>query len=196
MEFADFTLEVAESRLGLTTRPVVLFPASALTPVPVWLSDLLERGRHGAALVSEKAHSAFLIAPILLAARELNPSPLTIYSGQRLDVDAEPGLTGECDYILGRTPPAPRLRAPLVTVAAAKKGDVEAGLGQCVAEMAAARIFNHRAGLELDALHGCVTTGEAWQFLRLTGSDVLLDDRRRFIDDVGGILAVFRAILA
>jgi hypothetical protein len=44
-------------------------------------------------------------------------------------------------------------------------------------------------------MFGCVTTGEAWQFLRLEASAVTLDRTRYFIDNVGGILAVLGAIL-
>src|SRR5205807_2439021 len=92
--------------------------------------------------------------------------------------------------------PVPRLRAPLVTVVEAKKNDIEAGLGQCVAQMVAARDYNEREGAGLPALYGCVTTGEAWQFLCLTGADVAVDRGRLYIDNVGAILAVFGAIVA
>ncbi len=89
------------------------------------------------ALVSEKARSEFVVAPILLAAREMSRETLTIYSGQRLDVDPERGLQGECDFILALSAPLPRLRAPLLIIVEAKKNDIEAGLGQCVAQMVA-----------------------------------------------------------
>ena len=84
--------------------------------------------------------------------------------GQRLDVDPDRGLVGECDYILALTPPVPRLRAPLVTILEAKKGDVEAGLGQCLAQMVGARLFNERAGQPPRPVFGCVTSGEVWSW--------------------------------
>lgn len=195
MPYADFTLESVETAFGLIARPVDLFPGLDPVPVPGWLRDLLERGRQVAALVSEKARSEFLVVPVLLAAREFAPEAMTIYSGQRLDVDPGRGLFGECDYILALTPPVPRLRAPLVTVLEAKKGDVEAGLGQCVAQVVAARLFNERAGEPPRPMFGCVTTGEVWQFLRLEGAEAAIDSNRLFIDNVGGILAVLRSIL-
>ncbi len=196
MAYTEFTLELAESRFGLVTQPGDLFPGLGPVAVPDWLRDLLARGHETAALVSEKARSEFLVVPILLAVREFARGELAIYSGQRLDVDPDRGLVGECDYILARTPPVPRLRAPLVTIREAKKGDVESGLGQCVAQMVGARLFNERAGDLSGVIFGCVTTGETWQFLRLEGSAVTLDRSRYFIDNVGGILAVLRAILA
>jgi hypothetical protein len=195
MAYTDFTLEAVEAAFGLTAQPVSLFPGLALAPAPDWLTDLLERGHRGAALVSEKARSEFLVVPVLLAVQGMVPAPLTIFSGQRLDPDPGRGLSGECDYILARTPPVPRLKAPLVTVLEAKRADIELGLGQCVAQMVGLRAFNERAGEQDRPVYGCVTTGEVWQFLRLTGAEVGIDTERRFIDNVGGILAVLKAVL-
>ena len=115
MAYADFTLESAEQRLGLTTGIGDLFPGLTPLPVPEWLKEIHRRGRMSAAMVSEKARSEFIVAPILLACRELVSGELAIFSGQRLDVDPSRGLVGECDYILARTVAVPRLRAPLLT---------------------------------------------------------------------------------
>jgi hypothetical protein len=60
----------------------------------------------------------------------------------------------------------------------------------------AAQLYNERSGESLPAVYGCVTTGEAWQFLRLAEAVVVLARRRVYIDAVGGILAVLQAILA
>jgi hypothetical protein len=195
MAYTDFTLESAEAAFGLIAQPGDLFPGLSPAPVPDWLRALLERGQRVAALVSEKARSEFLVVPVLLAAQDFAPGSLAIYSGQRFDVDPEHGLTGECDYILALTPPVPRLRAPLVTIREAKKGDVEAGLGQCVAQVVGARLFNVRAGEPARPVFGCVTSGEVWQFLRLEGTAVVIDRTRLFLDNVGGILGALRAIL-
>ena len=195
MAFADFTLESVEAAFGLTTQPGDLFPGLQPIPVPEWLRDMLRRGRQVAALVSEKARSEILVVPILIAVHDLTPGPLSIYSGQRLDVDPARGLSGECDFILARTPAVPRLKAPLATLLEAKKGDIEAGLGQCVAQMVAARLFNERAGETVRPLFGCVTTGDDWQFLCLDSSTVTMDRVRLFIDNLGGILAALQAII-
>ena len=195
MAYADFTLESVESAFGLTARPGKLFPDLKPMAVPDWLVSLLELGQSSAALVSEKARSEFLVVPVLLAARQMSPAVLSIYSGQRLDVDSTLGLVGECDFILALTPPVARLKAPLVTILEAKKNDIESGLGQCVAQIVAARLFNERAGEPVRPLFGCVTTGEVWQFLQLDGTDVTIDQNRLFINDVGDILAAIQLIL-
>jgi hypothetical protein len=192
MAYTDFTLETAEAELGVTASPGVLFGQLPPLPVPAWLQDLLARGMR-LALVSEKARSEFIVAPILLAAREQADERVAILSGQRLDVDASRRLVGECDFILALSEPVPRLRAPLLTVVEAKKNDIEAGLGQCVAQMVAAQIYNERAGQPMPAVYGCVTTGEDWQFLRLAGTAVTIGQGRLYIDNVGGILAALHA---
>jgi hypothetical protein len=196
MSYTDFSLEEVEATFGLRAEPGDLFPGSPTLPVPAWLQDLLERGHRMAALISEKARSEFLVVPILLATRDFAPNELAIYSGQRLDIDPERGLVGECDYILALTTPVPRLRAPLIVVLEAKKGDVEAGMGQCVAQMVGLRLFNERAGESERPVFGCVTSGEVWQFLRLEGAAIVIDRTRLFIDNVGGILGALRSIVA
>lgn len=192
MAYTDFTLESAEAELGLTTVLGPLFPGLQPIAVPHWLHDILSRGMR-LALVSEKARSEFIVAPILLAVRELSGDRIAILSGQRLDVDPARRLLGDCDFLLALSEPVPALRAPLVTVVEAKKNDIEAGLGQCVAQMVALRIFNERSGHPRPAIYGCVTTGEDWQFLRLTETTVTIDQGRLYIDNVGGILAALQA---
>jgi hypothetical protein len=195
MAYTDFTLETVESLLGVRARVGDLFPALAPVPVPDWLRAYLDRGMQ-LALVSEKARSEFIVGPILLACRELSGGTVAIFSGQRLDVDPARGLTGECDFLLTLSEPVPRLRAPIAIVVEAKKNDIETGLGQCIAQMVAARDFNNREQSTMTEVHGCVTTGEAWQFLRLEESWVTIDRVRIYIDNVAAILGAFEAIAA
>lgn len=61
--------------------------------------------------------------------------------------------------------------------------------------MIGARLLNEQSGLPVAPVHGCVTTGEVWQFLRLDGLVAAIDRRRYYLDDVAGILGVFRTIV-
>ena len=191
MAYTDFTLETVDRILGVTAQPAELFPGLASLDVPTWLHDVLAKGRE-LSLISEKARSEFIVVPILLASRELSHNAVAIYSGQRLDVNPAQGLTGECDFILAATEPVPLLRAPLVTIVEAKRNDIESGLGQCVAQMVGARLFNEQTGKAAAQIFGCVTTGEAWQFLRLESTAVSIDRARFYIDNVGMILAALQ----
>src|SRR5271169_119252 len=133
MSYSDFTLEAVERQFGVVTQEAALFPNTPVANVPDWLPGWLARGTR-LALISEKSRSEFIVVPILLAARELSGDRFSIFSGQRLDVDSEKGLVGECDFILAIGPALPPLHAPVMTVVEAKKNDVEAGLGQCIAQ--------------------------------------------------------------
>ena len=193
MAYSDFTLEAVERQLRVKTQEADLFPHLPTATVPDWLPASLARGTR-LALISEKARSEFIVVPILLAARELSGDRFAIFSGQRLDVDPEQGLVGECDFILALAPSLPPLHAPVMTVVEAKKNDIEVGLGQCIAQMVAARKFNEAAGLTKAPFYGCVTTGETWQFLRLAEQAALMDRPRYYLDNVKGILGVLQAI--
>lgn len=193
MSYSEFTLEDVVRHLGVTSQEADLFPTAATAPIPAWLPALMARGTR-LALISEKARSEFIVVPILLAARELSGDQVAIYSGQRLDVSPEEGLAGECDFILALGPALPPLHAPLMTVVEAKKNDIEVGLGQCIAQMVGARLFNERAGRAAAPVFGCVTTGETWQFIRLAEQAALLDRQRYYVDNVAKILGVFQSI--
>lgn len=194
MAYADFSLDSAEAQLGVKLVIADLFPP--LTPVQVsnWLQETLARGKE-LSLLSEKARSEFIVGPILLAVRDLSNKTIAIYSGQRLDVDPKQGLVGECGFLISLGDPVPLVRAPIITLVEAKKQDIDLGLGQCVAQMVGAKTFNERAGRVGVPIYGCVTTGDDWQFMRLRGSVVEYERQRRFISNLGEILAVFQTIL-
>ncbi len=195
MPYTDFTLESVETDLGVVVRPGDVFPGLTPVAVPDWLPGQLARGRRFLP-ATEKARSEFIVAPILTAVCELSGDRLTVLSGHRLDVDPDRKLTGECDFLLSDSVPLPRVKAPLLTVVEAKKNDIDAGLGQCIAQMVAAAVFNDRAGTPRPAVYGCVTTGNDWQFLRLAGPDVTMHVPQLFIDNIGLLLAAFGQAVA
>jgi hypothetical protein len=112
-----------------------------------------------------------------------------------LNVDPARGLIGVCDFIISGSPMPFFLTAPLLTVVEAKNDNLRNGLGECVASMVAAGIFNQEAGNPIVVIHGVVTTGTAWQFLRLQGTIVTLDLNEYYIDDPGKILGVLESLV-
>ena len=192
MAYMDFALESVEAELGVSQRPGPLFSDLSDAVPPPWLVDHLARGME-LALVSAKARSEFIVAPILLAVRAASGGRVSILSGPKLDVDPLRRLLGECDFLLALAEPLPRLRPPLLAVVEAKRNDIEAGLGQCAAQLVAAQLFNERAGLANRRVFGCVTTGEDWQFLRLDGQEMVIDPSRRYINRVGSVLEALLA---
>lgn len=195
MTYSDFSLETIDTLLGLNIQRIRLFPTVVPLALPPELRTVLDMGKE-LALISEKARSEFIVAPILLSLRLLSHNRIAIYSGQRLDVDAARGLVGECDFILTDTPPLPIVQAPIVTILEAKKNDIENGLGQCAAQMVGAAFLNQRKDHIREAIFGCVTTGETWQFLRLTDTTLAIDSQRYYIDQAETILGILAAIVA
>ena len=189
MAYGDYELNDVLRTFGLAIARVDLFARVAPLEPSQWLKDDLERGR-GIALFSEKSRCEFIVAPILLACQELVAGQCCVYSGVRLDVDADRGLKGECDFLLGKTAPSPALQSPLLVVVEAKKNDIEEGIGQCAAQMIGVRLFNEQDQHPVRFVHGCVTTGETWQFLRLDGQSLLVDAERYYIREVGKILGI------
>ncbi len=195
MAYSDFTLDTVHKVLGISLLPERLFDGAIEVEASAWLQETLNRGKE-VPLLSEKVRSELIVMPVLLACRELCANKFAIYSGQRLDVDPQKGLVGECDFILTTTPPVPVLQSPIAVILEAKKGDVEAGLGQCAAQMVGAQLFNQADSGEEKTIFGCVTTGEAWQFLRLEDTTLSIDTQRYYIVDLGRILGIFQAIMA
>jgi hypothetical protein len=193
MAYSDFDVIGAESRLGIRVVVGDVFPPLTPVPVPAWLADTLARGSQ-LRVVSEKARNEFIVAPILLAVRELSGNAVAIFSGESFDVDRSAGLAGEVDFLLTMLPTLPTLpviRAPVFTMVEAKRQDIDSGLGQCIAQMVGAQRYNERNERAGARVYGCVTTGEDWQFLRLDGSTVVHDATRLYRNDIGRILAVF-----
>jgi hypothetical protein len=187
MSYSDFTLEILRHTFGLKVRDHPLFEQVGTIVPSAWLREALARGQD-LAFISEKARSEFIVAPVLMACREVIGHHLRVFSGARLDVDPVQGLKGECDFILGRSDSSLIFQAPLMAILEAKKNDIEEGLGQCAAQMLGARIYNEREGKAVAFIYGCVTTGESWQFLKLDANDCLIHPERYPIQELGKIL--------
>jgi hypothetical protein len=89
----------------------------------------------------------------------------------------------------------PSLRRGLNAYVEAKNENIVAGLGQCVAEMLAARIFNQREGHELPCIYGAVTTGNEWRFLKLAENTVYIDVDAYYLSDLGRIVGILSAMM-
>ncbi|NJN29782.1 MAG: hypothetical protein HC824_04525 [Synechococcales cyanobacterium RM1_1_8] len=197
MAYSDFKLEQVIEQFSLRQIGGDLFKqVGEVAPSP-WLVDTLSVAqRVGIQSGTEKARSEFIVAPILLELVRQNPGHLSVYSGKSLDVDKQLGLNGECDFLISRSPGSRIIQAPLVSVVEAKRQDLEVGLGQCSAQMLGAKRFNQQKQLEIDAIYGCVTTGDLWQFLKLEDDCLTIEDRTYGLSaELGRILGIFKFIL-
>ena len=78
----------------------------------------------------------------------------------------------------------------MVTIVEAKNESIRSGLGQCIAEMVAAQIFNQREGNDSGDVYGVVTTGSNWRFLKLENTTVVIDVTEYFINQIDKIFGI------
>jgi hypothetical protein len=196
MAFQNFSFPQVERDLGLVLNDADLFSSvPAITVRPEFLSQVLEGANLAAAINTEKARSEFIIAPVLFELRRLHAGHLALFSGIELNADAERGLNGVCDFVITKSPRQHIVSAPLITIVEAKNDNLRTGLGQCIASMVAAQLLNQAASVPVAAVFGVVTTGSAWKFLRLRGSEITLDLVEYYIDNLGKILGIFGHII-
>ena len=178
-----FALTIEESIDLFTDSPEVL-PSSHLQ------TTLNENVFLATAINTEKARSELIITPVLLEVRRIFDFKIGFFSGSEFNVDFQAGLSGYCDYILTASKESYEIRTPVVTLAEAKNESIKSGLGQCIAEMVAAQLFNQRNEEAIESIYGAVTTGTDWKFLKLTGKTIWIDKRDYFINEVSRILGI------
>jgi hypothetical protein len=193
MAFSDFSLERAIEELGLEASLDKLFTSVEPVEPPAWLRVVLDRYAE-VFLMNAKSRCEAVIFPILVAGREVSNRGFTIYSGAHLEGDHRRGLDGDCGFLLGLAPALPALMPPLLAAVHGVAGDVENGLGECVAQMVGAQQYNHRRGQASDSIFGCVTTGNDWLFLQLQQNRVRIHPETFYRGDLSQVLGVLKWI--
>jgi len=192
MPYSEFTLARVKKQFALTTsEDIDIFAAVPKLECSEYLTETL---RYNVPLAlasnSEKARSEMIITPILVEVRKQLKSKFSLFSGIDFTVDAEKGLAGFCDFIISSGSERLFVSSPVMMLVEAKKEDILAGLGQCVAEMVAAQIFNEREGNEISVIYGVVTSGTNWKFLKLEGEVVEIDLIEYYLTDINKILGI------
>jgi hypothetical protein len=150
----------------------------------------------GEAAKSEKAKSELLVTPVLAQARKLTDRQVQLFSGEEFNVDQERGLNGFCDFLFTRSINRFSIEAPVLMLVEAKRGEIESGWGQCVAEMVAAQIYNQNQEQIIPVIYGCVTSGRIWQFFKLEGNQITIDPNSYSLMPVQKILGILKWILS
>jgi hypothetical protein len=193
MAYSDFTtLEKARTQLGVTIhdQPHLFANIPPVQPSD-FLQQILEENLDLASAIStEKARSELLIAPILLEIRRTYRYQIGFFSGVDFTVDPQKGLNGACDFILTAKAEQSLVTAPVITIGEAKNESIKSGLGQCVAQMFAAWLFNEREGTPQEAIYGAVSTGTNWKFLKLQQTHVQIDLSEYYITQLDQILGI------
>lgn len=194
MPYSQFSLENVKSELGIQIEDRLnLFGDIS----PVSYSDLLaqllkEYSPLAIAIGTEKARSEFIIAPILFELKRQLSNRISLFSGKEFNVEPIRGLTGFCDFLISQSPQQLLIESPVVAIVEAKNDNIASGIGQCIAEMVAAQLFNERHQNIIPTIYGVVTTGSNWKFLQLNGSVVEADLDEYYLSDVGKLLGILR----
>jgi len=192
MSYSDFTLEDIRKKLHLKTSTrdnifaeVIPLPASDFLKETLAYNVPFALGSN-----TEKSRSEMIIAPILLELTRKKSQQISLFSGVDFTVESSQGLNGICDFLISFSPDILLINAPVIAIVEAKKENIQGGLGQCIAEMYAARLFNEREGNQITEIYGAVTTGDIWKFLKLSDELVQIDVVEYFLNDIDKILGI------
>jgi hypothetical protein len=179
------------SALGLDIQSVSFLKNTPTLEISKYLETILDVNLQQS-LVTEKAKSEFIIAPILFEIARINREQISFFSGHNLDVEKSLGLKGFCDFLYARVPKSPIIKEPIFCIVEAKNDNLEKGIPQCIAEMYASTILNERQNKSVKTIYGCVTTGYLWQFLKLEEKLVSLDTTIYSLKEISEILGVLQ----
>ena len=196
MSFQNFSFPQVQQDLGLTVDEADLYSHVPILALREEFAAALNEGTTLALAVNtEKAKSEFIIAPLLLELRRSLGDRFGLFSGVELAVDPGRGLNGVCDFIITKSARQFILSSPLIAIVEAKNDNLRSGLGQCIASMYAAQLFNQQTSAPIEAVFGVITTGSAWKFLRLQQAVITLDVKEYYIDNAGKILGILTQIV-
>lgn len=197
MAYSDFNLGDIQKQFNLKIREIIDFFAQVakVEPSDFLLQTLKDNVALALAINTEKSRSEMIITPILIEIRKKMQGKISLFSGTEFNVDVTKGLNGTCDFLMSLEPEQLFIKAPVFAIVEAKKENLNSGLGQCLAEMIAAQIFNEREGNNIPIISGAVTTGNMWKFLQLEKNEVRIDLTEYSISDLSQILGILSSAL-
>jgi hypothetical protein len=192
MSYSDFTLKKVKEQLKIkVVEDRDLFSKTNEIEISDYLSTTLKYNVPLALAVgTEKFRSELIIANILLEVRRILNDKISLFSGINLEVDKQQDLNGFCDFLVSKSPEQYYLNAPIITIVEAKNENISGGLGQCIAEMFAAYLFNEKEGLILPNIYGVVTTGNTWKFLKYELNTVYIDVPEYHVTNINKIVGI------
>lgn len=198
MAYSDWTLETVKKAFELKeVNAAGIFSDIERVAPSAHLTTTLERNVPLAfAMGTEKAKSELIVSAILVELWEHFDRNISFFSGIDFNVDAENGLTGVCDFLVSLSPSQFHVEAPVILLVEAKRDNLTAGLGQCVAEMVAAQCFNAERGNDISCVYGALTSGIDWVFLKLEGKKLQLDMAAYQIAQCDKILGILASMAA
>lgn len=185
MSYSDFTIKQLQDGFNLgIIEELGLFAHIEGAKISDYLVATLQENLPLAiAINTEKAKSELIIANVLIEIRKQFDRKISFFSGVEFNIDKDKGLNGYCDFIISLSPEQLFIKSPVIALVEAKNENMMGGLGQCVAEMIAAKIFNDNEGNNIPIVYGTITTGLFWKFIKYDGNTVFIDLKDYSIQD-------------
>lgn len=195
MAYSSYTIPKLKQQFKLEQDNIVLFNKKTVKTVRASRRLILELTEGQAMpLLTEKAKSELLIAPILKELNRNNPF-LSIFSGYTFNIEGIEELSGAPDFMISNKPHKVEIESPVFCLVESKNKTPDEGYAQCAAEMYAARIFNQQMGEAHETIYGVVTNAFEWVFMKLEGNRILIDQERYFINEIPRLLGVLQIIV-
>ncbi|OQY48438.1 MAG: hypothetical protein B6242_02325 [Anaerolineaceae bacterium 4572_78] len=196
MAYSKFTLEKVQKDFQLGFQEdLSLFVDTPIKKISGFLQQTLQENISLAtAIDTEKVRSELIVAPILVELRKISHKNISFFSGIKFNVDSSKELDGFCDFLISRSKNQLSLQTPIVSVVEAKNDNIKSGYGQCISMMIASRIFNEREKNTIETMHGVVTTGTVWKFLKLIDNVVYVDHDEYHINQVEKIMGILVSV--
>lgn len=198
MAYSDFSLRQIQKEFQLDiVEELGLFAEIQAVPISEYFTITLQENLPLAVSINtEKARSELIISDVLIEVRKIFDRKISFFSGVEFNVDKERNLNGFCDFLISLSPEQLFVKSPVIAVVEAKNENIMSGLGQCVAEMVAVRLFNQSEGNEIPVTYGTVTSGIAWKFLKLMDDTVYVDLRDYSIEaNPGQIIGILSQMI-
>jgi hypothetical protein len=193
MAYRDFKLTDLQKNFGVSMRSAQLFPTIKPIEPTDWLIQTIQKKRKGLRITTEKAVSEAMISAVLIEIQERNYLKTSLFSGENLPADKAKGLNGEVDFLFVNLPEASEVTAPVISVTEAKlHQSIEKSKAQAIAQMLGAKYFNQKEDSYVQEIHGIVTNGTQWVFMRLDGTTVLVDENEFLINDLPNLLGALQ----
>jgi len=192
MAYIDFTFSKVKEAFQLTIDEKTNLFANTpkVHPSQILTTLLQENLSFAIAVGTEKARSEFIIAQVLREVRRQLNYRISLFSGSEFTVDRDRGLTGFCDFLLSSSEEQLEITAPVVIIIEAKREDIFGGVGQYIAAMVAAQIFNEQHHNQIPVICGVVTSGTNWRFIKLERNLVQIDAIEYYVSEVDKILGI------
>jgi hypothetical protein len=192
MSYSEFSLAKVKKLFALnTSEKIDLFADIEKVNCGEYLKETLYYNTPLAlASNSEKARSEMIITPILIQVRKYLNSEISLFSGVEFNINPEIGLNGYCDFIFSSAREQLFVSTPVIMLVEAKNEDIKGGIGQCIAEMVAAQIFNEQENNNISTVYGVVTSGTNWRFLMLKGKLAEIDLSEYYLDNIDQIFGI------